>query len=49
MLRWSTSIWKKYIDFFNNEPIPSLLIMDQATMHTNDIAKILKFNLYQKE
>ena len=27
---------KKYVDSFNNEPIPSLLIMDQATMHTNE-------------
>lgn len=37
MLLWSNSIWRKYIDSFNNEPIPSLLIMDLATMDTNNI------------
>ena len=36
MYNWINSIWGKYIDSFNNEPIPALLIMDQATMHTNE-------------
>ena len=37
MFRWSNNIWRKYIDSFNNESIPSLLIMDQAKIHTNGI------------
>ena len=37
MLQWINNIWRKYIDAFNNEPIPCLLIMDQATMHTNEV------------
>ena len=36
MYNWINSIWRKYIDSFNNESIPALLIMDQATMHTNE-------------
>ena len=37
MLRWSNSIWRKYIDSLNKKPIHSLLIIDQATIHINDI------------
>lgn len=38
MLQWSNNIWRKYIDSFNKEfLIPCLLIMDQATMNTNEI------------
>ena len=37
MFRWSNSIWGRNIESFNKEAIPSLLIMDQFTMHANDI------------
>ena len=45
---------RKYIHAFNNEPIPCLLIMDQATMHTNEVVikelkkKRFKNSLYTK-
>ena len=35
MIIWNQNIWRKYICSFNNDIIPSLLIMDQATIHTN--------------